>query len=110
VRERGRAVRRESRGHSRGERSALKSSLLQRRERGRQEDLVFLRDEPVATTGRRPHALLPGLVEYAQICTNPFARPNSTPPANTIGESFERSPIFDSQPFAVSGSVPGFRV
>src|SRR5262249_54397996 len=50
------------------------------------------------------------MLEYAQMCTKPLARPNSTPPANTIGESFARSAILDSQPFAVSGRVPGLIV
>src|SRR6184192_3222090 len=50
--------------------------LLQRRPGRGQDDLVLLRDEAVATAGRRPHALLARLVAHLHALIHARVRPD----------------------------------
>src|SRR2546427_1712660 len=43
----------------------MRARLLERRERGWQQDLVLLRPKPLGPARGRPDALLPGLVPHA---------------------------------------------
>src|SRR2546430_15882497 len=42
-----------------------RARLLERRERGWQQDLVLLRQKPIGPARRRPDALLPGVVPHS---------------------------------------------
>src|SRR5205809_1377584 len=52
-------------GRSRQPESPSETRLLERRERGWQQDLVLLRQKPIGPARRRPDALLPGVVPHS---------------------------------------------